>query len=191
VTETPEPPPVLPAHVDEALRAVANMQIAHHEQASMLDRMVDRTTATVARPGFLIYVGAAAILWIGGNALLGHLGLATADAPPFPLLELVVSCAALFIAILILASQRRADILANLRQKMTLEVALLTTQKTSKLVELIEEFRRDSPNVKDRIDVVAMEMADAPDHGTVLQAVQQMTNTSQKVEAEIRPGFAD
>src|ERR1700722_844491 len=167
--------PILPTHVDEALKAIADMHIAHHEQASPLARMVDSITATVARPGFLIYVGAAAILWVSANLLLGHLGLAMPDAPPFALLELIVSCAAFFIAVLILASQRRADLLANLRQQMTLEVALLTTQKTSKLVELIEEFRRDSPNVKDRIDVVAQEMAEAPDHGVVLQAVQDMT----------------
>jgi uncharacterized membrane protein len=181
--ETQEQP--LPTHVDEALQAIANMQLAHHEQASPLDRMVDHVTATVARPRFLIYLGGAAMLWIGANILLGR---GAPDAPPFPLLELVASCAALVISVLILASQRRADILANLRQQMTLEVALLTTQKTSKLVELIEEFRRDSPNVKDRIDTVALEMAEAPDHGTVLLAVQQVTNAK---GAEIRPGFAD
>jgi len=186
MTETPE----LPAHVDEALQAIATMQTAHHEQATPLARMVDRATATVGRPGFLICVGAAMILWIGANLALGWAGRAVPDAPPFSLLELVVSCAALFIAILILASQRRADILANLRQQMTLEVALLTTQKTSKLVELIEEFRRDSPNVKDRIDLVAMEMADTPDHHTVLQAVQKVTNNAPGAEPA-RPGFAD
>jgi len=189
--ETLEQSQVLPTHVDEALQAITSMQVAHHEQASLLDRIVDRITAIVARPVFLIYLGAFAILWIGANTLLGRMGLAMPDETPFPLLELVASCAALFIAVLILASQRRADLLANLRQQMTLEVALLTTQKTSKLVELIEEFRRDSPNVKDRIDVVAMEMAEAPDHGTVLQAVQQMANSPQGNEAIGRRGFAD
>ena len=189
--DTPEQPPALPAHVGEALQAIANMQIAHHEKATALARLVDRATATVARPEFMIYAIAAGILWTGANALLGRLGLAVPDASPFPLLELFVSCAALFIAVLILASQRRADLLANLRQQMTLEVALLTTQKTSKLVELMEEFRRDSPNVKDRVDIVAMEMAHAPDHDSVLQAVQQMANESQAPEAAVRPGFAD
>jgi len=191
MTETPKQPPALPAHVDEALQAIANMQMAHHEEASFLARIVDRITATVARPGFLIYLGAAAMLWIGANVLLGRAGLSMPDAPPFALLELAVSCAGLFIAVLILASQRRADRLANLRQQMTLEVALLTTQKTSKLIELIEEFRRDSPNVKDRIDPVAMEMADAPDHDTVLQAVQVMANNPPKTVTEAPPGFAD
>ena len=189
MTETPEN--ALPTHVEETLQHVAGMETAHHEQASFLARIVDHTTATVARPVFLIYIGAAAILWIGANTLLGGLGLAVPDAPPFPLLELAVSCAALFIAVLILASQRRADMLANLRQQMTLEAALLTNQKTSKLVELLEEFRRDSPNVRDRIDTVAMEMAEAPNHGTVLQAVQKISNTPPGAEAETPAGFAD
>jgi uncharacterized membrane protein len=171
-----EPPPALPAHVGEAIQAIADMQTAHHEEASSLARMVDHITATVARPDFLIYVAAAIALWLGADLLLGRAGLAMPDPPPFALLALLVSCVALFIAVLILASQTRADRLSNLRQQMILEMALLTTQKASKLVELMEEFRRDSPNVKDRIDLQAMEMADAPDHGVVLQAIQEITN---------------
>jgi uncharacterized membrane protein len=190
IVEVPKEPLALPPHVGEALQAIANMQIAHQEQASFLARLVDRTTATAAKPVFLIYVGAAVMVWTGANALLARAGLPVLDAPPFAMLELLVSCAALFIAVLILASQRRADILANLRQHMTLEVALLTNQKTSKLVELIEEFRRDSPDVRDRVDVVAMEMADAPDHGTVLQAVQQMADKPQGIGVEGGPGLA-
>jgi uncharacterized membrane protein len=174
--QTTEQSPALPAHVGEALQAIADMEAAHHEQASPLAHLVDRMTAKVAQPRFLIYVGAAVIPWIGYNALLWRVGLIAPDAPPFPLLALGISCVALFIAVLILVSQRRADRLGNLRQQMTLEMALLTTQKASKLVELMEEFRRDSPNVKDRIDLEAMEMAGATDHGVVLQAIQEMTN---------------
>jgi uncharacterized membrane protein len=175
-----DPSPSLPPHVGESLQAIAGMQAAHHEEASPLAHAVDRVTAIIGRPGFLICLGAAVMLWIGANVLLTRAGLAAPDPPPFPLLELVVSCAALLIAVLILASQKRADRLANLRQQMTLEMALLTTQKASKLVELMEEFRRDSPNVRDRIDVQAQEMADAPDHGTVLQAIQEITNKGPK-----------
>jgi uncharacterized membrane protein len=166
----------LPAHVGEALQAIADMQAAHHEQASPLAHLVDRITAMVARPRFLIYVGVGVILWIGANDFFASQGLAVPDAPPFPLLALLVSCLALFIALFILATQRRADRLANLRQQMILEMALLTTQKASKLVELMEELRRDSPNVKDRVDLQALEMADAPDHGVVLQAIQEITD---------------
>jgi hypothetical protein len=52
----------------------------------------------------------------------------------------------------------------------------LTDQKTTKLIDLMEEFRRDSPGVKDRVDLEAMEMAGTPDHGTVLQAIEDITD---------------
>jgi uncharacterized membrane protein len=188
---TADQSPALPAHVEEALRAIANMEIAHHEQASVLARIVDFITAKVARPGFLIYIAAAVILWICANGFSWPSKPVMPDAPPFPLLALLISTTALFISVLILASQRRADLLANLRQQMTLEMALLTTQKASKLVELMEEFRRDSPNVKDRIDLEAAEMAGATDHGTVLQAIQEIANTSAGTLVGVPPGFAD
>ncbi len=173
---TPEPPPALPSHVEDALKAIVTMEAAHHDKASPLAHFVDRVTATVARPGFLLLTAAAVLLWIAINLALGYAGLPVPDEPPFLWLALLAACAALFIAILILVSQTRADRLANLRAQMTLEMSLLTTQKASKLVELMEEFRRDSPNVKDRIDLQALEMADVPDHGTVLQAIQDITD---------------
>ncbi len=103
-----------PTHVEEAIQAMTAMHNAHHAEASRLDRLIDRLTATAARPSFLIYVAAALALWIGANVL--PLGLGFADSWPFPFLALLVSCTALFISVLILASQRRADRLANLRE---------------------------------------------------------------------------
>jgi uncharacterized membrane protein len=163
-----------PTHVEEAIQAMAAMHEAHHAQASRLERWIDKITATVARPSFLIYVAATICLWIIANSMAPAVGARATDAWPFTLLSLLVSCTALFISVLILASQRRADRLANLREQMTLEMVLLTTQKTSKLIDLMEELRRDSPDVKDRIDQEAIEMADMPDHETVLNAIQEI-----------------
>ena len=166
-----------PTHVEEAIQAMAAMHDAHHAEASGLDRLIDKITATVARSNFLIYVAAAISLWVGANSITRMLGARAADVWPFSFLSLLVSAAALFISILILASQRRADRLANLREQMTLEMVLLTTQKVSKLIDLMEELRRDSPDVKDRVDLEAIEMADMPDHDTVLTAIQEINAT--------------
>ena len=54
--------------------------------------------------------------------------------------------------ILILSTQRRADQLAELREQMTLELASVTERKVAKVIELIEELRRDSPTLKNRTD---------------------------------------
>ena len=166
-----------PTHVEEAIQVMAAMHEAHHAQASPLERMIDRITATVAKPSFLIYVAAAIVLWMVANASSRAAGAGAIDAWPFTFLSLLVSCTALFISVLILASQRRADRLANLREQMTLEMVLLTTQKTSKLIDLIEELRRDSPDVKNRVDPEAIEMADMPDHETVLNAIQEINGS--------------
>ena len=166
-----------PTHVEEAIQAMAAMHEAHHAEASRLDLLIDRITATVAKSRFLIYVVMAIALWVGANAATRALGARPADVWPFSFLSLLVSCTALFISILILASQSRADRLANLREQMTLEMVLLTTQKVSKLIDLMEELRRDSPDVKDRVDPEAMEMAGMPDHDVVLNAIAEINAT--------------
>lgn len=165
----------LPAHVQEAIQAIAAMHAAHRQQSSWLDRFIDRLTSAAAKANFLLVLAILLLLWTGCNVSARYFGLAPFDDPPaFPLLSFLVSCVALFIAVLILSSQTRADRLANLREQMTLETVLLNTQKSSKLIELMEEFRRDSPSVKDRVDVEAMEMAGLPDHDTVLNAIQEI-----------------
>lgn len=164
----------LPTHVQEAIQAIAAMHASHRNQASWLDRFIDRLTAAVAKASFLIGVAVGMVVWALFNSAAPRFGLAAFDAPPFPTLSLGVSCIELLIAVLILSSQRRADRLANLREQMTLETVLLNTQKASKLIELMEELRRDSPDVKDRVDVEAMEMAGLPDHDTVLDAIQEI-----------------
>jgi uncharacterized membrane protein len=165
----------LPTHVQEAIQAIAAMHALHREQANWLDRFIDRITAVVAKARFLFALAVLLAAWTLFNACAGHFGFLAFDAPPsFPVLSFLVSCVELFIAVLILASQTRADRLANLREQMTLETVLLNTQKASKLIDLMEELRRDSPNVKDRVDLEAMEMAGLPDHDTVLNAIQEI-----------------
>ena len=86
-----------------------------------------------------------------------------------------MSLLAMVIALMILISQSRADRFANLREQMTLESTLLTEQKTSKIIELLEELRRDSPGVRDREDVEAIQMAAKADPHEVLAVIGEVT----------------
>ena len=45
---------------------------------------------------------------------------------------------------LILATQRRENQLAQLREQLNLELAILSEQKTAKVIQLLEESRRDN-----------------------------------------------
>ena len=87
----------------------------------------------------------------------------------------MLTATALVIAVMILASQRRADRFANLRERMTLEATLMTEQKTRKIIELLEELRRDSPDIRDRQDIEAEQMAIKADPHQVLAVIEEVT----------------
>jgi hypothetical protein len=54
-------------------------------------------------------------------------------------------------------------------------VSLLAEDKASKIIDLIEELRRDLPNVHNRVDLEAIEMASKPDHETVMDIIEERT----------------
>lgn len=101
------------------------------------------------------------------------LGVPPVDPPPFAWLELAVSVAALFLVVLVLATQRREDQLAQLREQLTLQLAILSEQKTAKAIELLEELRRDSPHLSDREDREAGAMSRPAEPHAVLSAIKE------------------
>ena len=82
-------------------------------------------------------------VWMTLNLLAGPLGYRAPDPPPFSCLEGAVSQASLYIVVLILATRRREDQLTQRREQLTLELAILSEQKTAKIIQLLEESRRE------------------------------------------------
>ena len=64
-----------------------------------------------------------------------------------------MSTIALYLAATILMTQRHDDEMATRREQITLELAILSEQKSSKIVALLEEFRRNPNQGDHRIDV--------------------------------------
>ena len=85
----------------------------------------------------------------------------------------IAQLAALYITVLILITQRHENELTNHRQQLTLELAMLSEQKNAKIVELIEEMRRDNPMIEDRIDPHADALSVPADPQQVLEAIKE------------------
>jgi uncharacterized membrane protein len=51
-------------------------------------------------------------------------------------------------------------------------LAILSEQKSAKIISLLEEMRRDSPSLRNRVDPEAAAMAVAADPQTVLDAIK-------------------
>lgn len=163
-----EQPPRLPQHIQDAIDNIAAMHVSHHAEATPMERLTDRATATLGTPSSLLVIGLLALAWVA----LGFWLPAWFDPPPFHYLDLLISLVAILFAVVILASQRREDRLANRREQMVLQLAFLTEQKVSKMIDLMEELRRDLPDVHDRVDLEAIEMTGKPDHAAVLGEIQ-------------------
>ena len=163
----------LPDHVEEIVRIIGRLHADHRGQATRLERSFERATALLGRPAFLGVLTVLVLLWTGGNLILPRIGLAALDVPPFPWLEEALTLMALYMAALILTTQRRADQFAGHREQMTLQLAILSEQKAAKIIALVEELRRDSPEIRDRIDSEAQAMATHTNPEAVSQAIRE------------------
>lgn len=118
------------------------------------------------------------MLWIMCNVGMMLSGRPAWDDPPFAWLQGAFGFLALYVTILILTTQRREDQLAGYREQLTLELAILGEQKSAKIIALLEEMRRDSPLLKNRIDEEATAMAVAADPQAVLDAIKESEDVS-------------
>ena len=73
----------------------------------------------------------------------------------------------------VLIRQNRQEKLAEQRAQLALQLNLLSEQKVAKLIALIEELRKDLPNVKNRYDPEAEMMKEAADPHAVMEALEE------------------
>jgi len=169
----------LSEHVAQSVDELAEFHLTHYRTASWLQRSIDRLTALVATPAALVTLTIGVALWISVTVLVSRRGI---DQPSFGWLELFASCAALLVAGVILVTQRREDQLAERRGQLTLELAILADKKSAKIIALLEELRRDHPQVSDRLDPVSAEMATPTDVPTVLAAIDERSGITTPAE---------
>jgi uncharacterized membrane protein len=159
-----------PTHIEETVRAIADLQAEHYDSATAPQRIVDRLTDLMGRPIFIVVLTVVVGGWISLNLGAGWFGYRPVDPPPFAGLEIFCSLASLFMVVFVLITQRREQQFVGRQALLALEMALLNEQKAAKIIALLEEFRRDSP-IRDRADASADAMAVPADPKVVLDAI--------------------
>jgi uncharacterized membrane protein len=161
--------------VAQTVESVADFHRQHYRGASRLQRAIDGITERLGRPSAVIVLAVALGFWAGLAAWRGD---GRVDQPSFAWLELAATVAALVVSLLILVTQRREDQLADRRAQLTLELALLADKKSAKIIALLEELRRDQPDVADRIDLESDEMAKPTDPDAVAASIEARADGS-------------
>lgn len=161
------------AHIDQSVQPIARLHADHQKRATRLQQLVDRMTAIVGQPAFIGVVTAVVLIWIASDLILVKFAGRRLDSNGFPLLQGLGQLLAIYITALILMSQRRRDELSELRDQLSLEMAVMIEQKVAKLIALTEEMRRDNPQIADRVDPQASAMSLPADPEAVLAAFKE------------------
>lgn len=158
---------------EENLSAVLDFYASETRKLSRAQRMLEQVVRVNGQPVFLVMTMAFVFAWIGANVWLEFMHRPAFDPLPYHLLHGVVSLGALVTATMVLIKQERLGRLAEQRDHLDLKVMLLTEQKAAKLIELIEELRRDLPDVRDRHDSGAAVLKEALSPDVVLATLEQ------------------
>ncbi|MDB5436401.1 MAG: putative rane protein [Phenylobacterium sp.] len=165
--------PILPEHIEQTIQAIARLHVEHRRGATGLQRIVDGLTRFFGRPRFAGLLTLFILGWIAFNSLPPRGSRAAFDPWPFSALQGLGTLTALFMTVFILITQRRDDQLSELREQLTLELGMLSEQKAAKIIELLEELRRDLPNVHNRVDREATALSRPADPEAVLEVLKE------------------
>jgi uncharacterized membrane protein len=163
----------LPSSVSDNIGTIADFYARHEEHVTTTQRVVEKVALFLGSPGYVVGNIVFIAFWILGNITATDLHFKTFDPPPFPLLQGLVTLNAFIISTTVLIRQNRMSRLADHHAHLDLQVNLLTEEKTSKIIELLGALRRDLPNVSDKVDKEAQELAKPADPKAVLQAIER------------------
>jgi uncharacterized membrane protein len=168
-----EPTPNRPAQLNQNIDSVLEVQKRESEQRPPPHRFIDGVSRIIGRPMYLVGLFGFACIWITTNQIAQRFGFAPFDPLPFPLLAGILSLAALVSTTVILIAQNRQTRIEQQHMHIALQVNLLTEQKVAKIINLLEELRRDLPMVKDRYDPQAASLSKETDAMQVLTAIEE------------------
>jgi uncharacterized membrane protein len=169
--------------VSQNIEAILAFYTREEQKINRSQRIVESVGGFVGRPLFLVSILLFVPLWALANVLARRVGLVEFDPPPFSWLQGVLTLCALVTTTVVLIRQNRLAKLEEQRAHLDLQVNLLTEQKTTKLIQLIEELRRDLPMVKDRLDPEAEAMTLHTDPHQVLAAMNEMREADAQVNS--------
>lgn len=138
--------------IGQNIEAVLDFYSREYQKISRSQRILERISRFIGRPVFLGIILFFVAFWVLANVALRQFGMAEFDPGPYFWLQGAVGLGALLTATVVLSKQNRLTKLAEQRAHLELKVMLLTEQKTAKLINLLEELRRDLPNVRNRHD---------------------------------------
>lgn len=196
-TAMPPPPPPdeaeqssepKPGQISQNIETIVAFYTRAERKISRSQRVLEIISGFLGQPLYLGSVSLFAALWILANIFAQRVGLTAIDPAPFSWLQGMVSLGALLTSTVVLIKQNRLARLEEQRAHLDLQVNLLTEQKVTKIINLLEELRRDLPMVKNRHDAEAAAFQQPTDPHVVLAAMDEQRETVERSRHEEHTG---
>lgn len=159
--------------ISQNIETILEFYARDEKKLSRSQRALESISGSVGRPLYLGAIVLLVALWMLGNVIAHRMGYAEFDPAPFLWLQGLVGLGALLTTTVLLIKQNRLADLEERRAHLELQVNLLTEQKTTKLINLMEELRRDLPNVRNRHDPEAAALQQPTDAEQVLAELDE------------------
>lgn len=161
----------LPSSAKENLELLSRFQDHEESHVSGMQLAIERVSQFFGSPAYFAGAVAFMIMWIAINTWGARQGWRHVDVPPFFWLQGLVSANALLLTVAVLIRQNRMAQVAEHRSHLDLQINLLTEQKVTKALQLIDEIRRDQ-TVR-RPDAQVMEMSKPADTHALMHAIKE------------------
>jgi len=168
--------------ISQNIEAVLEFYTREEQKISRWQRILERISSFMGQPAFLGFILLFVALWVLANTALRQFGMAEFDPAPFFWLQGIVGLGALLTATVVLTKQNRLAKLEEQRAHLDLKVTLLTEQKAAKLIDLLEELRRDLPNVRNRHDPEAAALQQSMNPDLVLAALDERSEPDEQLK---------
>ncbi len=170
--------PTCPPRIDQNIKTITDLRHDVERRTSRHQHAIDVATDCIGRPATLYCLFTVVLSWVTYNLLAAASGWAQWDAPPFFWLQGATALYAAFVGTMVLTTQNRQARENERRSMLELQVNLISEQKTTKIIALLEELRRDLPNVTNREDLVAEAMQIQIDPHAVVLVLESTMGSS-------------
>jgi uncharacterized membrane protein len=163
----------LPSSAKENLELLASFQDGEEAQISGMQLAIERISGFFGSPSYFVFVVVFIVLWVVVNTWGLRHGWRHVDAPPFPWLQGLVSSNALLLTVAVLIRQNRMAQVGEHRAHLDLQINLLTEQKVTKILQIIDELRGDRAALRGRPDDEMTEMSKPADTHALMHAIKE------------------
>jgi uncharacterized membrane protein len=163
----------LSSSAKDNLELLTSFKDGEDAQISGVQLLIERISAFFGSPAYFAFAVAFIVIWMLVNGWGAHVGWHPVDQPPFSWLQGLVTSNALLLTVAVLIRQNRMALVAEHRAHLDLQINLLSEQKVTKILQIVDELQRELTALRGRPDSEVAEMTKPADAHALMHAIKE------------------